>query len=62
MKNQELINQTLVAASIAKASGFDATYEALIDMVGEMKEASSMLEPPHIGQKCALPTGKFMSH
>lgn len=47
MNNRELIKQTLVAASIAKASGFNATYDALINMVREMREVSSMLKSPY---------------
>ncbi len=43
--NNELKNQTLVAASVARSSGFDHTYEALINIV-KMLEKDSKIEIP----------------
>ena len=51
MCNQELINRTLVAASIAKTSGFQATYEALIEIAAEMADASIVSKSPYSGPK-----------
>lgn len=39
--DKELINQTLVAASVAKQSGFDNTYEALIELVRELERSTA---------------------
>ncbi|MFT6299639.1 MAG: hypothetical protein ACJAWC_003009 [Yoonia sp.] len=44
MKN-ELKNQTLVAASIARSSGFDHTYEALINIVKMLEKDSQVASP-----------------
>jgi hypothetical protein len=43
--NNELKNQTLVAASVARSSGFEHTYEALINIV-KMLEKDSQIEFP----------------
>jgi hypothetical protein len=43
--NNELKNQTLVAASVARCSGFEHTYEALINIV-KMLEKDSQNEFP----------------
>ncbi len=51
MSNQELINRTLVAADIAKISGYQATYEALIEIAAEMTDASVVLQSPYSGPK-----------
>jgi len=41
----ELRNQTLVAAELAKQSGFEQTYQALMDLLRSRFESESDLSP-----------------
>jgi hypothetical protein len=47
--NNELRNQTLVAASVAKQNGFEHTYEALINIIRLMDSAVRDFEPQPTG-------------